>query len=277
MESIDRIDHRDLIAATRDVWNQNARFWDQQMGEGNGFQRFLVGPAAERLLQIQPCETVLDVACGNGVFARRLASLGAKVVAADFSEEMLRRARAHRDDFSESIDYRLVDATVEDELLDLGVGRFDAIVCNMALMDIPAIDPLFRSVTRLLKPIGRFVFTICHPCFFTSGIRKVVEEQDGEGGLSTVRAVKVVGYLHLEPSKGTAIEGQPVSQHYFDRPLSVLLGSCFRAGLVMDGIEEPAWPADIESNSPFSWSNFKEIPPVLAVRLRLPGFENVRE
>jgi cyclopropane fatty-acyl-phospholipid synthase-like methyltransferase len=39
----------------------------------------------ERLLALQPGERVLDVACGNGVMARRLALLGGRVTAVDFS------------------------------------------------------------------------------------------------------------------------------------------------------------------------------------------------
>ena len=87
----------DLQAFTREtqeIWDQKADFWDERMGEGNLFQRQLVGPATERLLAIQPGETVADVCCGNGVFARRLAQLGATVVAADFSPRFIERARA---------------------------------------------------------------------------------------------------------------------------------------------------------------------------------------
>src|SRR5437588_3046728 len=84
-----------LNQETQEVWNQNAVFWDKAMGDGNQFQRVLVGPASERLLQVQPGEEVLEIACGNGVFARRLAELGARVVASDFSEKMLEQARKH--------------------------------------------------------------------------------------------------------------------------------------------------------------------------------------
>lgn len=74
---------------TQDAWNQNAEFWDEKMGEGNLFQRVLVGPTTERMLELKPGELVLEIACGNGVFARRLAQLGAQVIATDFSEKLL--------------------------------------------------------------------------------------------------------------------------------------------------------------------------------------------
>ncbi len=66
-----------LNQEVHDIWNQNAPFWDDYMGEGNNFHKLLVGPAAERLLKLQPDELVLEIACGNGAFARRMVQLGA--------------------------------------------------------------------------------------------------------------------------------------------------------------------------------------------------------
>ena len=73
-----------LVALTREtqqIWDGKAAFWDEQMGEGNAFHRVLVGPSVERLLAPQAGELILDIACGNGQFARRLAALGTSVVA----------------------------------------------------------------------------------------------------------------------------------------------------------------------------------------------------
>ena len=88
---------------TRKAWNESASFWDDRMGEGNDFVDLLVWPATLRLLAVQPNERILDVACGNGLSSRRLAALGAKVVACDFSTEMLARARERTVDHAEKL------------------------------------------------------------------------------------------------------------------------------------------------------------------------------
>src|SRR2546425_1911030 len=91
----------DLNEDTRNIWDHNAAFWDDNMGDGNDFQRILVAPASERLLDLQPGETVLEIACGNGVFSRRMAQLGVHVIATDFSAQLLERARARTSEHSD--------------------------------------------------------------------------------------------------------------------------------------------------------------------------------
>lgn len=265
------LDLPDLVAETRAIWDDKAEFWDAGMGEGNAFQRRLVGPATERLLAVRTGETVLDVACGNGVFARRLAELGANVVATDFSARFLELARARSVPNAARIEYRLGDATDEAQLLALGEGRFDAAVCNMALMDMPTIDPLLRALARLLNPAGRFVFAVQHPAFNSNGIRLGLEENECEGRFVETRFVKVVAYLGLPAGKGPGMPGEPVPHWYFHRPLGALLNACFAAGFVLDGLEEPAFAPEDAADPALSWLNFPEIPPVLVARVCLPG------
>src|SRR5215216_4479467 len=75
-----------------ECWNTNAVFWDSNMGEGNAFHLQLVGPAVERLLAIRSGERVIDIACGNGQFSRRLGELGATVRAFDIAPGMIETA-----------------------------------------------------------------------------------------------------------------------------------------------------------------------------------------
>lgn len=264
---------------TRQVWNENAGFWDEHMGEGNDFVDVLIWPPTERLLELQPGEQVLDIACGNGLTSRRLAAMGAEVVAFDFAEDLITLARARtkeheaRDQGAGSITYHVLDATDEAGLVMLGEHQFDAALCSMALFDMAEIDPLIWALTRLLRPGGRFVFSVIHPCFNNPHMTHVAEMEDREGDLVTVYSVKVFGYMTPSVSRGVAIAGQPRPQLYFHRPLGVLLGAGFEVGFVLDGLEERAFPPEHQSGrSSLSWGgNFSEIPPVLVARLRLPS------
>ena len=258
-----------LNRLSREAWEANAEFWDAYMGEGGSFQRTLIGPNVERLLAIQPGERVLEVACGNGMFARRLAALGAHVLATDFSQKFVELARARTTLDRERIEYRVADATDEAELLALGAGSFDAAVCLMGIMDMPALEPLMRALVQLLKPRGRFVFAVMHPCFNGRDVRKFVEEEDVDGALVVRRGVRIGQYKTYEPARGLGIRGQGQPHWYFMRTLADLFAPCFRSGFVVDALEEPSYPPSAAESTDLGWSHFPEIPPVLIARLRI--------
>jgi 2-polyprenyl-3-methyl-5-hydroxy-6-metoxy-1,4-benzoquinol methylase len=261
-----------LNANAVEAWETLAGWWDNTTGEADAFHRQLVIPATDRLLAVQPGERVLDVACGNGGYARHLAAQGAEVVAFDASRQFVELARRRTTEGRDRISYRHIDGTDHAALRALGERRYDAAVCKMALMDMAVIHPLVSALAALLKPGGRFVFSVPHPAFNSTGTGLWVEEATSEAGELVVRrGVKVMRYLEPEARQGIGIRGQPHPQHYFHRPLSVLLNVCFGNGFVLDGLEEPGFgPAD-EGSCEFSWARFKGIPPVLVARMRLPG------
>ena len=138
---------------------------------------------------------------------------------------------------------------------------------RMLLKDLVVIEPLFRAVPVLLKPGGHFTFTITHPCFQPPGMVKFAETGEEEGILIRRNGVKVSHYRTSTAFRGIGIVGQTEPQYYFHRPLSEYLRVAFAAGFVVDGFEEPAFPADGAKRSGLRWSEMPEVPPVAAVRL----------
>ncbi len=267
------IDSESANDQTRDAWNENAAYWDARMGaDGNDFVETLIWPATERLLRPQPGQVYLEAACGTGLYARKLAALGAKVIAFDFAEEMIAHARARKTDHAEHIDYNVIDATDEAALLTLGAHHFDAAICQMALFDMAEIDPLLQALTKLLKPGAPFLFSLMHPCFNNPYTTHVAEMEDRDGEIIEVYSMKVKRYMTPGIAKGLGIPGQPKPQLYFHRPLQLILGKMFDAGFVLDALEERAFPPDHPTGrNPLSWSGkFSELPPVLIGRVRLP-------
>jgi SAM-dependent methyltransferase len=265
----------DMVSSTtsksdQEIWNENAPFWDERHGDdGNEFHRLIVEPTALSLLKARANERILEIACGNGAFARRLASLGANVLATDFSSVFLEKAKTRTRDDRDKIEYRLLDATNEAGFRELGGNIFDAAVCNMGIMDIAEVDPLFRGLRHALKPNGRFVFTLQHPAFNSNDAKKVVELDQREGKIEKQYSIKVSRYLTPSREAGIGIIGQTWTHTYYNRPISLLLQHCFDAGFVVDGFIEAIDPREHESAECFSWLNFKETPPVLGIRARL--------
>ena len=257
--------------AARSAWNHNAAFWDARMGDGNDFFNVLVWPATDRLLAPRVGDRLLDIACGNGLTSRRLARAGAHVVAFDFAEAMIALARERSAAVQGDLTYAVLDATDYDALIGLGEGRFEGALCNMALFDMSDITPLLRGLARLLRPQGRFVFSLLHPCFNNPFSVQMGELEDREGTLVTTYSVKISRYLTPQPRAGLAIVGQPVPHVYFHRPLTDILAAGFAAGFVLDGLEERAFPPDHPGGSTeLSWGGrYSDIPPVLVARMRL--------
>ena len=256
---------------TAPVWDNLAEWWDDKIGDGNDFQDYLIEPATERLLALQPGEHVLDIACGGGRFARRMLALGATVVAIDHAGKFIDRARQRTTENADRIGYHVLDATDSGALLSLGEAQFDAAVCTMGLMDMSSITPLISTLPRLLRPRGRFVFSVTHPVFNSGTVRHVAEQYNQEGEIITRSGINVTEYAEPFVYKGMGIRGQPELQHYFHRPTSLLFNTCFRYGFVLDGIEEPTFPEGFRDkpNQPLSFAGMRSIPPVLVARMRL--------
>ncbi len=149
----------DLNAENREAWDANAAVWDARMGdEGNDFFRILCWPALLDLLDLRPGQRILDIGCGNGLTSRKLAELGAKVTAFDFSANLIKLAKQRESDHPSRISFHVADATDETALLQWGEAAFDAAFSNMVLFDIADIEPLFQSLPRLLNPAA-FLFS----------------------------------------------------------------------------------------------------------------------
>lgn len=261
-------DVSDVNAEARRIWDTNAEWWDDKIGDGNQFQIELIEPSTERLLGAVAGETVLDIGCGAGRFARRMADLGAYVVAFDFSERFIARAQERTPSKTKSIEYHVMDATDKEQLLALGAKRFDAAVATMALMDMAAIETLMGALRELLKFGGRFVLSVMHPCFDSSHTRKFAEQVMSDGRIAINRGVMISGYLTPTAYKAEGIVGQPEPQYYFHRPLSILFNAGFREGFIVDGFEEPAFQTGLDDAAAVWWRH-PDIPPILVVRMRL--------
>ena len=106
---------------------------------------------------------VLDLGCGEGYVARQLAERGAASVrGVDISSEMIERARRAEAAEPAGIDYAVGDAS---DLGRFGAGSFDLVVA-VFLFNYVSVDAMRRTiaeVARLLRPGGRFVFSVPHP------------------------------------------------------------------------------------------------------------------
>ena len=110
------------------------------------------GPDARDLLVAAVADArprrVLDVGCGEGDIAERLArELGIEVVAVDQSPRMVELTRER------GVDARIADV----QALPFRDGEFDCAMAAWVLFHVADVDRAVAEITRVLQPGGRFV------------------------------------------------------------------------------------------------------------------------
>jgi SAM-dependent methyltransferase len=138
-----------------------AEFWDQffrrRLESGNDLdweglwtEPFL-GP-----IRAAGVRTILELGCGTGNDAARLADLGYSVTATDLSGEAVDQARAR---YGSRARFVVADMT---QRLPFNDGGFDAVMSNVALHMFPdgVTRAVFAEVRRLVRPAGLFLFHV---------------------------------------------------------------------------------------------------------------------
>jgi len=235
-------------------YNQIAEWYDQQVRDGvlKHNHEFILDALLELLGDVRG-QQVCDLACGQGIVARRLAARGAQVVGVDASERLLEIARREEADEPLGIRYQLDDARQGATLAD---ASFDGVVCNLALTDIADLDPALAMVQRILRPGGWFVCSIVHPCFFTP-FSGWAPQEDG------VVARVAWGYFREGFWQTDTPGGVRSLVGWQHRTLSTYLNSLLRAGLTLERFAEPPAPEGFQGHP-----GFREIPNVLLARCR---------
>lgn len=122
--------------------------WDARLYDSAAHFVTDYGTALLDLLAPQPGERILDVGCGTGHLTKQIQDLGAKVVGLDSSPNMIATARESYPEIE------FVQADASDFSFD---EPFDVIFSNAALHWVTNAEGAVASMSKALKPGGRFV------------------------------------------------------------------------------------------------------------------------
>lgn len=151
----------------------------------------LFAPWASRLLQsadLKPADRVLDLACGTGIVARRVASRpGAKgaVTGLDLNPQMLEVARAAALRERLEIEFREGSA----ERVPFADGSFDQVLCQFGLMFFGDRPKALAQIHRVLTRSGRVSLSVWqgfdrHPFYRT--LHEVIQSRVGISALQDI-------------------------------------------------------------------------------------------
>jgi ubiquinone/menaquinone biosynthesis C-methylase UbiE len=123
---------------------------------------------------------LLDVACGPGYVAFAAAKLGCSVVGIDFSSEMITLAKQVMPHVNADLEFREGDA----EHLTFPDGSFDAVVMNFGMLHLAVPDSAIAEAFRVLRPGGRYAFTVWDAPPKTAGFEIVLNAVRMHGNMN---------------------------------------------------------------------------------------------
>ncbi|WP_312892789.1 class I SAM-dependent methyltransferase [Allostreptomyces psammosilenae] len=225
--------------ANRRWWDRHADGYQAEHGEFLGDDRFTWCPegldeADARLLGEVRGRAVLEIGAGAAQCSRWLAAAGARPVALDLSARQLQHAR-RIDTAPGREDVTPVPLVQADALrLPFLDGSFD-LACSAygALPFIADTAAVHREVHRVLRPGGRWVFSVTHP------MRWAFPDEPGPEGLTVTHS-----YFDRTPYVEQDERGQAVYVEHH-RTLGDRVRELTAAGFRLVDLVEPEWPADL--------------------------------
>lgn len=170
-------------------WGGVADWYDGMVNDSDSYQKNVLMPNLIRIVDPKIGMTILDLACGQGYFARAFAQNGAKVIGYDISKELIAKAmeasgikkieRLNEEKIEGLKTPNLIsekkvkptDSQIEfhvspaDSVPFIADNSVDTVTVILALQNIENMPGVFSEAGRVLKPGGKMIFVINHPAY----------------------------------------------------------------------------------------------------------------
>ncbi|MEI8036820.1 MAG: class I SAM-dependent methyltransferase [Verrucomicrobiota bacterium] len=253
----------DSSAADRG-WDPVAAWYDKLVGEaGSDYHRHVILPAALRILAPQPGEAILDLCCGQGVLVKPLLDAGiGRFTGVDASPRLIAAAKS-RHGSDPRVAWVVADVSQPGTWVD---ASHDAAACLMAVHDVADVAAMFANLARALKPGGRALLVLMHPCFRIPRASHWGWDADQKIQFRRLDSYRTPLEIPIttHPGKGT---GEQTAFHH--RPLADLLTALGQGGLAVTACEELYSHRRSQATGPFSKAEHRaaqEFPLFLALR-----------
>ena len=208
--------------------------------------------------------TVLDLACGDGFYSRKLKEKGAAAVTGvDISAAMIKLARHRESLVPQKIQYRC------DDVLTMPVlGAFDLVVAAFLLhysKDVNELDLMCQNICINMASNGRLV-TICDNPFQAGGKYTLYKKY---GFIKTIQAP-------LKNGSGVSYL-MATGKRPFKLRLQHFNASTYETALSNAGLTDIKWHElrlsshGIDAQEAYFWQDYLSNPPVIGLSARMPN------
>lgn len=241
-------------------WQPVHAWYDKQLGNsGDWTHKNIIIPKTVALLSLSPSSTLLDLGCGQGIFARAIPT-SLRYMGVDISSSMIDSAKKR--DKNSLHSYSIGDITTT---LPFPI-KFTHAVSILTLDNIQDIPAVIQKTATYLEPHGVFVFVINHPCFRIP--RQSSWEIDEQNKIQYRRINRYLSPLEIPISMHPG-ETKKTTTWTFHYPLSSYSTWLEKSGFGIEKIEE--WISDKTSVGTAAKMENRaraEIPLFLAVRAK---------
>ncbi len=210
-------------------WGKVAPWYDKLLeSDADTYQAKVVLPNLLRQMQIKVGDRVLDLACGQGFFARAYLEAGAVVTGTDISAELIALAKTN----APKATYHEARS---DKLTFAKDNSYDKVSIVLALDNIRELEQTLEECARVLVPSGQLYIVINHPAF-----RIIGESSWGYDNRTHIQYRRLDAYLSESNKKVVMNPGKEKSEATvtFHRPISAYVKALRKTGLYVTDLEE---------------------------------------
>jgi ubiquinone/menaquinone biosynthesis C-methylase UbiE len=221
-------------------WSPVAKWYTGIVGDsGHYFHEHVIFPHLKFLLDPKASESVLDVGCGQGVYARTLPH-NVDYTGIDSSKELIVEAKKLTKNAKQV--YFVADAT---KGLPVPADSFNHVVCILALQNMRDGASAIANMGTALKAGGDLTLVINHPSFRIP--RQSSWGKDEANKLEYRRVNRYLSPLEIPINAHPGLSDSAMTWTYH-QPLEYYVKALKSAGLVVTDIEE--WTSDKVSAGP---------------------------
>jgi ubiquinone/menaquinone biosynthesis C-methylase UbiE len=216
-------------------WQGVAKWYKKAVGEkGLYFHTSVIFPKGLKLLELAPGDSLLDLACGEGVLSRQIPK-NVYYQGVDLANDLINFAKKD----NPSARFEFGDIT---QPLKVDKKDFTHASIILALQNIEDYDSVFQNAAKHLRPDGRFLIVLNHPYFR-------IPRQTSWG----IDESKKIQYRRLDryysplkiPINMTPGSTEQKNTWSFHFPLETYIRSLVDNGFVIEAVEE--WLSDKNS------------------------------
>jgi SAM-dependent methyltransferase len=220
--------------ATNTSWEKSSSWYHESQGStGDYYHQKIVVPNSLKLLSLKSGDSLLDLACGDGIFAKSLPP-GISYLGLDISPSLIAAARSQS-----SLSFKVADIT---KSLPVAPASFSHAALLLSLQNLEFPGPAITNAASALQPSGKLLIVLNHPCFRIP--RQSLWGIDPQNKLEYRRINRYLSPLKIPITTHPGVPNSPITWS-FHNPLSYYTHLLTSSGFVITGLEE--WASDKES------------------------------